>query len=525
MKRRVFLKLTGACLLSASFSLKANASQKRPPNIIYILADDMGYGDVRALNPECKFPTPHLDRMSGEGMIFTDAHTSSSCCTPTRYGIMTGRYAWRTSLKRGVLGGYSELMIDKDRTTVASFLKDQGYATACIGKWHLGIDWPTTDGKKVKSRATGPNVDYAKDISGGPLDVGFDYYFGLAGSLGMPPHGFIKNRRLIGGLGEISKGKSKQKGNPLFQCRPGQATRGFNVYEVLRTITERAVDYIGETAKQEKPFFLYFSFNSPHSPVAPHSDWTGKSGINPYADFMMETDWSVGQVFKALEKAGVADNTLVIFTADNGCSQTAGFDTLAKAGHRPGYIYRGLKGTLYEGGHRMAHLVKWPAHIKAGSVCDEPVCTTDLLATVADLHGKTLSGTEGEDSVSFYPAFKGKGIDYSRREGIVHHSSDGHFAIRRDKWKLILHPGNGMKQPKTTGDMPPVKNPADIQLFDMEFDPTETTNVQADHPETVTEMKKLLAKYINDGRSTPGATQKNTPAQKGWKQIEWIKEL
>ncbi|VGO16308.1 Arylsulfatase [Pontiella desulfatans] len=505
--------------------LLVGAAYGAKPNIVYILADDMGYGDVGALNPECKFPTPNLDRMAGEGMIFTDAHTSSSCCTPTRYGILTGRYAWRTPLKSGVLSGYSELMIDTERTTVASFLKEQGYQTACIGKWHMGVDWPTTDGKPVKSRATGPNVDYSKEITGGPLDVGFDYWYGLAGSLGMPPHGFIENRRLTGELGEFAKGKGKDRESPLFQCRPGQSVKGFSVHEVLRRITERAVGYVAEAAKKQEPFFLYFSLNSPHSPVAPGTEWMGKSGISPYADFMMETDWSVGEIYAALEKAGIAENTLVIFTADNGCSQTAGFDTLAEAGHRPGGIYRGLKGTLYEGGHRVAHLAKWPATIQAGSVSDDTICTTDLLATVAEMHGKTLADTEGEDSVSFYSAFRGKPVDASLREGVVHHSSDGHFAIRRGKWKLVLHPGNGMKKTKDTGDMPPVKNPADIQLFDLDADPTETVNIQADHPETVQSMKVVLAKNINDGRSTPGAPQLNAPAKKGWKQIGWMKEL
>lgn len=501
------------------------ASAADRPNIVYILADDMGYGDVRALNPDCRFPTPNLDRMAAQGMRFTDAHTGSSCCTPTRYGILTGRHAWRTQLKSGVLSGYSELMIDPARTTVASLLKAGGYATACIGKWHLGIDWPTVDGKAVKSRATGPNVDYGRDINGGPLDVGFDRFFGLAGSLGMPPHGFVEGRRLAGELGVITQGKGKEKGSPLYQCRPGQSTKGFNVYEVLRHLTGRAVEHIGHAAKQDQPFFLYFALNSPHSPVAPHPDWAGRSGINPYADFMMETDWSVGQILGALDRAGVADDTLVIFTADNGCSQTAGFDVLAQAGHRPGGIYRGLKGTLYEGGHRMAHLVSWPARIKAGSACHEPVGTTDLLATVAELLGRELTDTEGEDSVSFYPALLGKAIDRSRREGIVHHSSDGHFAIRRGKWKLILHAGNGMKKPKDTGDMPPVKNPADLQLFDLRTDPTESTNAQADHPDIVAELRQLLAQYIRNGRSTRGAPQKNAPAKKGWKQIEWIRDI
>ncbi len=518
------MKSLKIAVLIAFSVLSHTALANDQPNIVYILADDMGYGDVRALNPDCQFPTPHLDQMAADGMVFTDTHTGSSCCTPTRYGIVTGRYAWRTRLKSGVASGYSELLIDRNRTTVASLLKAQGYATACIGKWHIGLDWPATDGNVI-SRATGPNVDYASDITGGPRDLGFDFYYGLAGSLGMPPHGYIENRRLTGKLGDIVSGKSKVKGQPFFQCRPGQSTEGFNVYEVLKTITERGVDYIEKAAQSDQPFFLYFSLNSPHSPVAPHSEWDGKSGINAYADFMMETDWSVGQINSALEKAGIAENTLVIFTADNGCSQTAGFDTLAAAGHRPGYIYRGLKGTLYEGGHRVAHLAKWPAQVQAGTQCAEPICTTDLLATVAEISGRPLTDTEGEDSVSFYPGLLGKPIDSSAREGIVHHSSDGHFAIRRGPWKLILHPGNGMKQPKDTGDLPAVENPADIQLFNLKIDPTENTNVQAQHPETVAELKKLLARYIIEGRSTPGELQQNTPGKKGWQQTEWIEAL
>lgn len=504
--------------------LLASSAYASKPNIIYILADDMGYGDVRALNPDCKFPTPNLDSMAASGMAFTDAHSNSSCCTPTRYGIMTGRYAWRTPLKSGVLSGYSGLMIDRERTTVPSYLKEQGYATACIGKWHMGIDWPTTDGKAVTSRATGPNVDYSSDITGSPIDVGFDYFYGLAGSLGMPPHGYIENRRVLGELGSFTPGK-EARGEPFFACRRGQTFKGFDVHEVLRIITERSVAYIEAAAQQEQPFFLYFSLNSPHSPVAPSSEWSGKSGISPYADFMMETDWSVGEIYAALERAGIADNTLVLFTADNGCSQTAGFGTLAAAGHRPGYIYRGLKGSLYEGGHRVAHLVTWPAQVEAGSVCDQAITTTDLLATVAEIHGKTLEDTEGEDSLSFYPALKGKRIDLSKREAVVHHSSDGYFAIRRGDWKLILHPGNGMKKPKDTGDMPAVQNPAEIQLFNLRTDPSELVNVQAEQPETVIELKKLLAHYINNGRSTTGTPQQNAPAKKEWTQIDWISKL
>jgi arylsulfatase A len=492
------------------------------PNVVYILADDMGYGDVRALNPDCQFPTPYLDKLAADGMTFTDAHTNSSCCTPTRYGIMTGRYAWRTSLKSGVLSGYSRLMIDTKRTTVASLLKRQGYRTACIGKWHMGITWPTVDGKAVKSRATGPNVDYLSDITGGPLDVGFDYYFGLAGSLGMPPHGYLENRRLIGELGAVVKGKMKDKGTPFFQCRPGQSVKGFDVHKVLREVTERAVEYI---ADQDQPFFLYLALNSPHSPVAPHSQWAGKSGINPYADFVMETDWSVGQIVAGLDRAGKSDNTIVVFVTDNGCSQTAGFNVLANAGHRPGHIYRGLKGTLYDGGHRVPHLVKWPAKVKPGSISNQTICTTDLLATLADIHGYKLTDAEGEDSVSFLPALLGLQTSGRQRDAIVHHSSDGHFAIRRGKWKLILHPSNGMSKPKDTGDMPSVKNPGPIQLFDLQADPTESANLQAQQPEIVEELKKRLAKYIERGRSTDGEPQLNNDGKKGWPQINWVKEI
>lgn len=505
------------CIFTATlFTIQSAAS----PNIVYILADDMGYGDVGALNPNCKFPTPHLDQLAADGMAFTDAHTNSSCCTPTRYGIMTGRYAWRTPLKRGVLNGYGNLMIDTKRMTIASLLKQKGYQTACIGKWHMGLDWPSTDGKSASS-ATSQNCDYASDITGGPLDVGFGYFYGLAGSLGMPPHGFVENRRLIGELGERMKGKSKERNTPFFQCRPGQTVKGFNVYNVLEELTKRGVDYVKKASAKKQPFFLYLSLNSPHSPVAPRHEWQEKSGINPYADFVMETDWTVGQIVKALKDAGVSDNTMVLFTTDNGCSQTAGFDVLAKAGHRPGHLYRGLKGSLYEGGHRVPHLVKWPSQTAKGSVSNETICTTDFLATLAELHDVKLRDSEGEDSVSFLPALRGKAIS-TKRTGIVHHSSDGHFAYRQGKWKLILHKCNGMTKRKDTGDLPQIKNPGPSQLFDLVADPTESNNLYGSQPEIVAQLKKNLSTIISNGRSTAGMAQENAPAKKGWPQIEWI---
>lgn len=503
------------------FILFSSLIMSQKPNIIYILADDMGYGDVAILNEQCRFPTPNIDQLAREGMRFTDAHTNSSCCTPTRYGIMTGRYAWRTPLKSGVLSGYSPLMIEDDRITIASFLKEQGYTTACIGKWHMGLDWPSFDAKDI-NRSKGINVDYTSEILRGPLDVGFDYFYGLAGSLGMPPHAYIENRYIVGELGPVLEGKSKKKGEPFYHCRPGQSTKGFNVYEVLNNITERSIAYIEDKADKKQPFFLYFSLNSPHAPVAPNSNWDGASGINPYADFVMETDWSVGQIMKVLKEKGIANNTLIIFTADNGCSQTAGFKVLAATGHRPGYIYRGLKGTLYEAGHRVAHIARWPQKVKAGSISDALVCTTDFLATMAELFNKPLSDNEGEDSQSFFQALVSEQQATFQRERVVHHSSDGHFAIRKGNWKLIIHEGNGLKHPKTTGDLPEVVNPANIQLFDLDIDPGELVNVQAAHPAIVEELKKLLIDDIQSGRSTPGIPQENEPGKKAWKQIDWI---
>ncbi|WDE96484.1 arylsulfatase [Lentisphaera profundi] len=481
------------------------------PNIIYILADDMGYGDVKAYNPDCKFPTPHLDSLAQNGMMFTDSHTNSSVCTPTRYGIMTGRYAWRTRLKDGVQNGYGASLIEPDRMTLASLLKSQGYNTACIGKWHIGMDWALTSGSSAKAK--GDNVDHTTPIKNGPVDVGFDYYFGLAGSLGMPPHCFIENRNLISELDVIHKDK-KGTNKKLHSCRPGFASSDFDVFQVLNQVTDKAVDYIEKNAKKEKPFFLYFPLNAPHAPVTPHKDFQAKSNINAYADFCMEVDWRVGQIIKSLKEQNIFDNTLIIFTTDNGCSGTAKIDQLLAVGHNPSAHFRGIKGNLYEGGHRVPFLVQWPKAIKAGSVSDQTICTTDFLATLADMNNLELKDNQGEDSVSFYPALMGQNIDTTQRTAIIHHSDQGKFAIRQNKWVLVMDPHAGSK--RKDGFSTPVKNPAAIQLFDLDQDPSQTINLQHQNPEIVSRMKKQLMSIIDNGRSTPGQAQKNDPGKKGW---------
>lgn len=488
------------------------------PNIIYILADDMGYGDVAAYNEGCKFPTPNLDRMANEGMKFTDSHTNSSVCTPTRYGILTGRYYWRTEKKNGVTQGHSKHQISTDRETVASLLKKNGYNTAVVGKWHLGQDWTFEGESKSKAESTGENVDFTQPIKNGPLDVGFDYYFGISASLNMPPHAYIENRMVQGNLNYLAD-KEAIKAAGLVGAKPGWKADNFKQDEVLPTFTQKTVDWIKKSHKETpgKPFFVYMPLNAPHAPIVPSEKFKGKSGIGDYGDFCMEVDWSVGEILKALDEMELAENTIVIFTADNGCSPQAKFDKLHEHEHYPSYTFRGLKGSLWEAGHRVPFIVRWPANVKKGKDSDYTICTTDLMATVADILDVELADNTAEDSKSFLPALLGKKLDDEAREGIVHHSDAGKFSIRKGKWKLVLatEGGTRRKNPKDK----PVINPAELELFDMENDPGESTNVQHLHPEIVEDLKILLAKYIDDGRSTEGEVQANEPG-KQWKQLE-----
>ncbi|VGO16278.1 Arylsulfatase [Pontiella desulfatans] len=503
--------------IGLSAAITASAAK---PNIIYILADDMGPGDVMAYNKDCKFPTPHLDRMAAEGMKFMDAHSNSSVCTPTRYGILTGRYAWRTFLKTGVEHGHDMHMIHPDRETVASFLKKQGYNTACVGKWHLGMDWTSTDGKEI-AQTMPRNVDFSAPMKNCPLDVGFDYFFGIAASLNMDPHAYIDGRLAQGTL-EFLEDKEAVKARGFIGAKPGWAAKEFVQSQVLPDFTRKTCDWIRKNADQ--PFFVYMPLNSPHSPIVPSSAFEGKSGITPHGDFCMETDWAVGEVLNTLDELGVADNTIVIFTADNGTSPGSKFEHAQAKGHYSSWMYRGLKGTTWEGGHRVPFLVRWPEGVKSGAVSDQLICTTDLIATVAELASVELPENVGEDSVSFLPALKGKAIPNIGSRGVVHHSDSGQFSIRRGKWKLLFdnHGGSRRKNPKDK----PVINSADLLLFDMQNDVEETTNVAAEHPEVVDGLKRLLAEYVNNGRSTPGVPQTNDPVRgnKKWTQIEVVKE-
>jgi len=493
--------------------LIANAHAASKPNFIFILCDDLGYGDVQILNKEGKIPTPNMDRIGREGMIFTDAHTSSSVCTPTRYGVMTGRYNWRSKLQNGVLGGLSPRLIEQGRMTVASMLKEQGYATACIGKWHLGMDWARIDGGDVsdltiESREQVWNVDYSKPIKNGPNSVGFDYYFGIAASLDMVPYCFIKNDQVTA-LPTEDRTIEMMAGRTGGTTRQGPAAPGFTGYEVLPTLRDQAVGWIKERAadaKAGKPFFLYLPLASPHTPILPNKEWQGKSGLNPYGDFVMETDAAVGTLLKTLDDEGLTEDTFVVFTSDNGCSPSAKFDELLAKGHNPSYEFRGHKADIYDGGHRVAFMVRWPAGVKAGGKSDQLVCLTDFMATAAEVAGVKLPESAAEDSFSFLPALKGEPRD-GRRSIVVHHSIGGYFAVREGRWKLELCPGSGGWSAPRPGQEPAGSPP--VQLYDLQADIGEQHNLESQAPEVVARLTKVLEQYVAEGRSTPGAPQQN----------------
>lgn len=472
------------------------------PNILYILADDLGYGDVQALNPaRGKIPTPHLDALAAQGMTFTDAHSNSSVCTPTRYGIFTGRYAWRTSLASGVLSGGSPPLIAPGRLTVATLLREQGYRTLCIGKWHLGLEWARWENPATRAQHPGWTHDFSKPIARGPLTCGFDEFFGISASLDMPPYAFIEGDRLTA----LPTAEKKW-------IRQGPAAPDFEAVDVLPALTRRAVEAIGQRAadaKNGRPFFLYLPLTSPHTPIEPTPEWQGKSGLGAYGDFTMQTDACVGEVLAALEKHGLAENTLVIFTADNGCSPAAGIEALEAQGHFPSHERRGAKADIWEGGHRVPFLVRWPAKVKAGSRSDTTICLTDLMATAAEITGATLPETAAEDSFSFLPDLLGTGK--SARPSTVHHSIHGQFAIREGSWKLALCPGSGgWAKP---GDLAARQQglPA-VQLYNLATDPGETKNLEAAHPEIVQRLTAQLESIVANGRSTPGTAQKNDVA-------------
>ncbi|MDZ8117701.1 sulfatase family protein [Pontiella agarivorans] len=503
-----YLKKYGLGIVIAGLCHVAAAGAR--PNIIFILADDMGYGDVSCMNPEAKFKTPNLDAMADHGLMLTDAHTSSGVCTPSRYSVLTGRYCWRSKMKRGVLGGYSPALIEDGRETMASVLKARGYNTACIGKWHLGMNFPTTDGKKAGQKGGGTmtyrngkrftddgemktNVDWSGKIERSPTSNGFDYFFGINGSLDMPPYVYIENDRFTGTPTAIK----------AFH-RPGPATVDFEAEQVIPELTDRLLNYIRQQ-DGTTPFFVYFPITGPHNPVVPAKAWQGKSGIGAYGDFCMQIDHHVGQIMQALKDKGFYENTIVVFSSDNGVENHA-YEQFRKTGHNSSAAFRGVKRDLWEGGHHVPTLVQWPAVIAPGRVSNETVCLTDFMPTFAEIADFRLPENAAEDGVSLLPIFQGLERRKPLRAGTVHHSLKGEFAIRVGNWVFIDAPdGNDRdNEPdwykKERGYLPH-NQPG--ELYDLSVDPWQRKNVYAEHPERVQQMKALLELYKAESRSVP----------------------
>ena len=484
--------------------------EQKKPNIVFIFADDMGYGDVSAFNENSKIQTTNIDRIANEGVAFTDAHSSSSVSTPSRYSLLTGRYNWRSDLKSGVLMGYNKALIAPDRRTIASVLRDQGYQTACIGKWHLGWDWNNIEAGK-------DSVDFSKPITNGPTTRGFDYFYGIIASLDMAPYVYVENDM------PTALPDRETVNDGMKYWRKGPTASDFDHEQTLPNFINRAVDYIHDKSKDDKPFYLYLPLPAPHTPILPIKEYQGKSGLNPYGDFVLMVDDMVGKVMKALKEAGVDDNTILVFSTDNGCSPQAKFDELQEKGHYPSYIYRGHKADLFDGGHRIPCAVRWPAKIKPHTV-NQTVCLTDFFATFATIADYQLKDSEGEDSYNILPLLLNEKEGDVIREATVHHSINGDFTIRKGEWKLLLSPSSGgWSFPKPGTDDEVIKTLPLIQLYNMKTDPAEKNNVYAEHPEVVKELKDLMIKYVKEGRSTPGTPQKNDGPEV-WKQLSWMEE-
>jgi arylsulfatase A-like enzyme len=454
------------------------------PNIIFILADDMGYGDVRVLNSESQILTPSLDRIAREGMTFHDAHSPSAVCTPTRYGLLTGRYCWRSSLKRGVLNGYGTPLIEKDRPTVAAVLQQAGYHTGIVGKWHLGLNFGKGE--------DGKSLDFSKPVEDNPGTRGFDDSYIIPASLDFPPYVYIENGRVTN---PVTVEQPAQK-FPAF-LRKGPRSVDLVMEDCLDDLLLQATNFIRRRSGQEQPFFLYFPLGAPHKPVLPHSRFRGTTKLGPYGDFIAQVDWTVGQVLKTLDECGITDNTLVIYTSDNGsymhrrdADDAAGHvdDQTIQAfradRHRSNHVFRGTKADIWEAGHHVPFLARWPGMIEPGSRCDQTICLVDFFATAAEIAGAGIPKGAAQDSFSLLSLMQGK--SWARqRDPVIHHSAGGAFAIRQGKWKLVLCNGSGGRE------MPrgkPFQKP--YFLFDMSQDISERQNVIEDHPEIARRMEK-----------------------------------
>ena len=482
-----FLLIVMAVLSSNLEPSKPNRPDDAKPNIVIIFADDLGIGDVNCMNPSSRIPTPHIDRVAAEGMRFSDAHSPAAVCTPSRYALLTGRYPWRSNLKKWVLGGSSPALLEPDRATMASLLADEGYRTACVGKWHLGLGHADP-------------VDWDKPLRPGPLQAGFHEFYGIPASLDMPPYVFIEDDHLEAPLSRQMNKSSHRRQNGGGFWRAGKASTDFRFEEVLPRIATRSCDIISQHARsqQEQPLFLYVPLTAPHTPWVPTDEFTGRTLAGYYGDFVAQVDDTVGQVIKALEETGELDDTLLIVTSDNGCHWPE--SDIDKWGHDGNAGWRGQKADIWEGGHRIPLLIRWQGVIDPDSTCDTTICLTDLFATCVKAGGGQWGNDAGEDSADLTPLLKQEPWT-DPREGIIHQSGDGMLAIRCGKWKLIEAEGSGgFTQPKR------VRNSSSGQLYDLKADPEESVNLWLEHPEQVARLQSMLDRLRDADRSVPMQT-------------------
>lgn len=466
------------------------------PNIILILADDMGYGDLSCYGAE-KIHTPNIDRVTESGIKFTDAHSSSSVCTPSRYSIMTGRYCWKSILPQGVLSGFGSPIIEPERLTIASMLKSAGYATGVFGKWHLGLDWHLTDGRSVREATGGVqapgyegfDIDYSAALTGGPTDLGFDYWYGISGSLDMAPYCYIENDKTVGI-------PSKEKEIYYNQQRKGMQTDDFKDEEVDLTIAEKAVSFIENhiSNNPEQPFFAYVPTAAPHRPCDIQPEIVkGKSKAGDRGDMVMLFDYVVGQLADTVEKLGINENTIIIVTSDNGARATCADGN--DYGHKSNGELRGQKADIWDGGHREPLIIKWPGIIKAGSTSDKLICLMDFFATFADIINYDIAQDSGEDSISFLPILQDNKNTHLR-ENVIHHSGYGMYSIRKGDWKYIEALGSGgFTEPR---DEKPLPNGPQGQLYNIKDDISETDNLWQQNPDVVNKLSKELQQIITE---------------------------
>jgi len=530
MKRA--LLFTGITILALLLFSCSKKTEIYKPNIVIIYTDDQGYGDVSALNPDAKFQTPNIDKLAQEGLVFTDGHSSDAVCTPSRYTLLTGRYSWRTLLKKGVLEADGPCLIEKDRMTIASMLKENGYNTAMVGKWHLQMEFVGEIGE---------GRDWSQPFTDGPIEKGFDYFFGIPASMNYGVLTYLENDKVLDP--PVLWTKKKKNTNPRsfsrdirpqdyrmtppFLKEPGEgggwveAAPSFNDELVLQTFTNKAVEYINKSAEEAKngnPFFLYFPITSPHLPHCTHPDFQGRTNCGNYGDFMEETDYRVGQVLDALKANGLEENTLVIFSSDNGAETNYVYqrDTYQ---HYSSMNFKGGKRDIYEGGHHVPFFMRWPNVIKPGSKVDVPVCQSDYMATIADIVGVILPDNAAEDSYSLYAHMKGAKHKSINSRAIIHHSASGHFAIREGKWKLnMLRGSGGSLKPAFIEPQP---GEAIYELYNLEEDLGETNNLYFEHPDIVERLTKRITQIVEKGRSTPGEPQEFV--SENWDQLTWFK--